>query len=182
MTKKRKRKRARSREDQRRTQDFAVLDAYQRHFDSTTQREDAAADLGMDLETFRAHLEHARRMGFDIEARPWRDVPDVARKAWGDAFAATIPMADPPSPCPSCGAHALHRWYSLTRPRQTTSQGIHWQGDGSGWEWCSNCRYYQHFRALVPAWWEPAFDVADGLLHHDPGTLEQARLSAGPLD
>jgi hypothetical protein len=47
-----------------------VLEAYQRHFGSTTQREDAAADLGMDLGTFRLHLDEARRSGFDIEAAP----------------------------------------------------------------------------------------------------------------
>jgi hypothetical protein len=29
-----------------------VLDAHQRHYGSTTQREDAAAELGMDLATF----------------------------------------------------------------------------------------------------------------------------------
>ena len=47
-----------------------VLAAYQRHFGSTTQREDAAADLGMSLEAFRLHLDEARRSGFDIEAAP----------------------------------------------------------------------------------------------------------------
>ena len=47
-----------------------VLETYQRHFGPTTQREDAAADLGMDLESFRLHLDEARRSGFDIEAAP----------------------------------------------------------------------------------------------------------------
>ena len=47
-----------------------VLAAYQRHYGSTTQREDAATELGMDLATFRAALDDARRSGFDIEAAP----------------------------------------------------------------------------------------------------------------
>lgn len=47
-----------------------VLAAYQRHYGSTTQREDAARDLDIDLETFRDLLEQARRSGFDIEAAP----------------------------------------------------------------------------------------------------------------
>lgn len=47
-----------------------VLNAYQRHYGSTTQREDAAADLGMELATFRAVLDDARLHGFDIEATP----------------------------------------------------------------------------------------------------------------
>ena len=49
-----------------------ILQAYQRHYGSTTQREDAAAELGMDLATFRAVLEDARRHGVDIEAAPTR--------------------------------------------------------------------------------------------------------------
>ena len=52
-----------------------VLAAYQRHYGSTAQREDAAADLGMDLAAFRLHLEEARRSGFDIEAAP-SSMPD----------------------------------------------------------------------------------------------------------
>jgi hypothetical protein len=47
-----------------------VLKAYQRHYGSTTQREDAAVDLGMDLQTFKTELDNARLLGFDIEARP----------------------------------------------------------------------------------------------------------------
>jgi hypothetical protein len=47
-----------------------VIEAYQGHYGSTTQREQAAADLGMDLATFRAALDDARRAGFDIEAAP----------------------------------------------------------------------------------------------------------------
>lgn len=47
-----------------------VLAAYQRHSGSTSQREDPARDLGIDLETFRDLLERARRSGFDIEAAP----------------------------------------------------------------------------------------------------------------
>ncbi|SDN47569.1 hypothetical protein SAMN05660199_00079 [Klenkia soli] len=47
-----------------------AVDAYRRHRGRTTQREDAAANLGMDLPTFRAALDDARRLGFDIEAPP----------------------------------------------------------------------------------------------------------------
>jgi hypothetical protein len=49
---------------------FDVLEAYRRRYGSTTQREDAAAELGMDLDAFRLLLDEARRMGFDIEAAP----------------------------------------------------------------------------------------------------------------
>ncbi len=43
---------------------IAVVAAYRRHSESTTQREDAAADLGLDLPTFKDALDEARRMGF----------------------------------------------------------------------------------------------------------------------
>jgi hypothetical protein len=56
--------------DLERTRRLAALDAYQRHFGSTTQREDAAADMGVDLATFRELLDGARWLGYDIEARP----------------------------------------------------------------------------------------------------------------
>jgi hypothetical protein len=50
--------------------EFDVLHAYQRHYGSTTQREDDAADLSLDLASFRSVLDHARRLGFDIETPP----------------------------------------------------------------------------------------------------------------
>jgi hypothetical protein len=52
---------------------LAVLSAYRRHVDSPTQREDAAAELRMDLETFREALDDVRRSGFDTEGRPTLD-------------------------------------------------------------------------------------------------------------
>ena len=70
MTRKRKRARHKSVPDQRTEIALRVLEAYQRHYDSTTQREDAAGDLGMDLATFRTKLDNARLLGFDIEAKP----------------------------------------------------------------------------------------------------------------
>lgn len=63
-------KKIKSGRDIRLQQELKVLHAYQRHFGSTNQREAAAAELGMDLETFRAVLEEARLHGFDIERRP----------------------------------------------------------------------------------------------------------------
>ena len=47
-----------------------VMKTYQRHYGSATRFEDAAADLGMDLQTFIAELNNARLLGFNVEARP----------------------------------------------------------------------------------------------------------------
>lgn len=66
----RKRKRHKSDLDRKTVTAPRVVDAYQRHYGSTTQREDAAADLGWDLATFKVELNNARLLGFDIESRP----------------------------------------------------------------------------------------------------------------
>lgn len=42
---------------------LAVSRAYRSHADSTMQREDAAAELGLDLPTFLAALGDARQLG-----------------------------------------------------------------------------------------------------------------------
>ena len=57
-------------QQQRRRRRLDALEAYRRHYGSTRQREEAAADLGMDLDEFRALLDETRRMGYDIEAAP----------------------------------------------------------------------------------------------------------------
>jgi hypothetical protein len=64
--------------EKRRRLRLEVRHAYQRHFGSTTQREDAAAELGMDLATFRELLEEERLYGFDVEAAPTQGLPDRA--------------------------------------------------------------------------------------------------------
>jgi hypothetical protein len=49
---------------------LAVVAANEKHARSTTQREDAAAELGISLPDFVAALDEARRMGFDIQRYP----------------------------------------------------------------------------------------------------------------
>ena len=49
---------------------LAVVAANEKHARSTTQREDAAADLGLTVAEFVAALDEARRMGFDIDRYP----------------------------------------------------------------------------------------------------------------
>lgn len=51
-------------EKQRLRKSAAVTAPYRRHAGSTTQREDAATELGLDLATFQAALIEARQMGF----------------------------------------------------------------------------------------------------------------------
>jgi hypothetical protein len=49
---------------------LAVVDANERHARSTTQREDAAAELGLTVPDFVEALDEARRMGFDNDRYP----------------------------------------------------------------------------------------------------------------
>ena len=49
---------------------LAVVDANEKHARSTTQRDDAATELGMTLPDFVAALDEARRMGCDIDRYP----------------------------------------------------------------------------------------------------------------
>lgn len=56
--------RRKSRIEQNIRRHFAVADAYRRHSDSPRQRELAARDLDIDVDTFRDWEAAARRMGF----------------------------------------------------------------------------------------------------------------------
>jgi hypothetical protein len=49
---------------------LAVVAANERHARSTTQREDAAAELDLSVPEFVAALDYARQMGFDIDRYP----------------------------------------------------------------------------------------------------------------
>jgi hypothetical protein len=51
-------------EEERLRRHLAVVDAYRRHSKSTTRKEDAAAELAMDMPSFIATLAETRRMGF----------------------------------------------------------------------------------------------------------------------
>jgi hypothetical protein len=62
--------RRKSQSEQRVRTALDVVHAYQAHYGSTTQREQAAADLGLELRDFIKALEFARKLGFDVEARP----------------------------------------------------------------------------------------------------------------
>lgn len=49
---------------------LAVVAANEKHARSTTQREDAAAELGLSVSEFVAALDYTRQMGFDTDRYP----------------------------------------------------------------------------------------------------------------
>lgn len=106
----------------------------------------------------------------------WNDVPEAILPTWRRIFAQSTSGLDVIDPCPVCRAHDLHRWFYLDNAadlRGPTQDD--WQGRGSQWQWCNNCRSYEHSSGLVPGWWQSGLIVDAELLRHDPGPVEQAR-------
>lgn len=109
------------------------------------------------------------------EARGWQDVPESLAGVWRRIFDESMSGLDLDDPCPVCGALELHRWFYLEHERPSEEIGRRWRGSGSQWQWCSNCRSYEHSSGLVPTWWQRDLTVDVDLLRHDPQPLEDAR-------
>lgn len=110
------------------------------------------------------------------ETHGWHDVPEPLVGAWRHIFDQSTSGLDLDEPCPVCGTLELHRWFHLEREQPREEMGRRWRGSGSQWQWCSNCRSYEHSSGLVPNWWESDLVVDVHLLRHDPQPLEEARL------
>jgi hypothetical protein len=114
-----------------------------------------------------------------MTSRPWRDVPSEALPGWYDAFARSRGGVDVAGPCPVCGAHALHRYFSVGRPLDRVLAGERFVAEGSAWEWCSSCCSFDHSSSLVPEWWRSDLDVDERQLTALPDALEAARQRRG---
>lgn len=93
----------------------------------------------------------------------WSGVPEQLYAQWRDAFRVRSHGVDLDIPCPSCGASTLHRYFQRSGAR------------GALWEWCSSCRVYEHFSAVVPEWWSSDLDLTGLTLTAEPEALEMAR-------
>ncbi len=109
------------------------------------------------------------------EGLGWHDVPTETSLQWRTIFDRSAEGINVTGECPICGASALHRYFNLHRSDPSTSDSSRWAGPGSQWQWCSNCRAYEHGSGLVPDWWEAPFTVPERELAHDPGSIEAAR-------
>ena len=101
----------------------------------------------------------------------WHDVPNEHQTAWLAIFLASQEILNVSAPCPVCGAVALHRWYQVGHP-VTDMPGF--VSRGGLWEWCSQCRSFQHFSALVPDWWSCDLEVDTHKLTPYPTAIEDA--------
>jgi hypothetical protein len=101
----------------------------------------------------------------------WHGVPEEHRGKWIAVFSASQEILTLSAPCPICGAIALHRWYQAHRPIDDQPGFV---ARGGLWEWCSACRSFEHYSALVPDWWSCALLVDTKGLTPYPTTIEEA--------
>jgi hypothetical protein len=110
----------------------------------------------------------------------WKDVPDEALVRWREVFSHSRDGLDVEGVCPVCSHETLHRWFHLHRAEPTEWHGEPWAGRGSQWQWCADCRTYEHSSGLVPMWWDASeLHVDQESLMHDPGPIERARRTPG---
>ena len=89
-------------------------------------------------------------------------------------FGASTDGVDVEGPCPICGARRLHRFYQSGRALRRESGGERFVAHGACWEWCSSCRTFEHYSALVPEWWRSDLTVNESELTALPDALESA--------
>jgi hypothetical protein len=94
----------------------------------------------------------------------WTGVPEEYRNAWNSAFSDKRNHIRVTVDCPICSCKALLRWHDGSR-------GL--------WEWCSNCKVYEHSSALPPPDWKPEVVVKPVGLTAEPTAIVQALNAAG---
>lgn len=101
----------------------------------------------------------------------WKGVPSEHWKNWQDVFQSSPPDEGMrlAAACPICGARSLFRYYALGKVSPCEIRGAKVKGTGSYWEWCSNCRSFEHMSVWVPEWWQVA-----------PLKIDHAQLTALP--
>jgi hypothetical protein len=109
-----------------------------------------------------------------MTTKSWASIPPESQKRWHEVFAASQVGSEVAGACPVCGEHQLHRYYQVGRPVQRESGGQRFVAMGGLWEWCSNCRTYEHASALVPEWWRPDLQVDEHQLTAHPDAPEAA--------
>ena len=112
----------------------------------------------------------------------WHSVPAPDQERWRAIFFGPQGrQLDLPTPCPVCGAHALHSYYG--RPPDRAQAPAPPSGPNAGlWQWCSACRSYEHFSARYPAGYDCDLDIDWRRVGHEPDAIEEARLARAYRD
>lgn len=106
--------------------------------------------------------------------KEWTSIPSEKMSNWRSVFGASTNGVDVEGSCPICGAEQLHRFYQSGQPLNATSGDERFVARGACWEWCSNCRTFEHYSALVPEWWRSDLIVDESGLTALPDILESA--------
>jgi hypothetical protein len=107
-------------------------------------------------------------------SKDWTSIPSHKISDWRSVFGVSADGANVAGACPICGARQLHRFYQSGRALNRVSEGECFVARGACWEWCSNCRTYEHYSALVPEWWRSDLTVDESKLTASPDVLEAA--------
>lgn len=106
----------------------------------------------------------------------WDDVPEECVKEWRDIFDDNRDGINLSASCPVCGESELHQYYHINKLEGINSSGRVYKGRGGYWTWCSGCRHFEHYSALIPLWWKCDFMVEESRLCATPGEIEEERL------
>src|SRR5438093_566277 len=118
----------------------------------------------------------ARRSDMDrqTERQAWHIVPLPSREVWNRIFQTSREGLTLSAPCPVCGVAALHRWYQVGQSEERVIDGQRFVARGGLTEWCSHCRVFVHYSALVPDWWQCDLPVDLTKFTGEPDALEEA--------
>lgn len=105
----------------------------------------------------------------------WRGLPEAEWGRWANAFASDRSSVKVAASCPVCGEEGLRRYYGKPTDEPKLVCGVNYRGRGAVWEWCIECRTYEHASGLVPkVWVAPEIDVQEYYLKPSPVGLAEA--------
>jgi len=106
--------------------------------------------------------------------KDWAGVPLEKIQEWQIAFDTEQNSFLVGAACPVCRQNGLRRYYYLGKVEFHEIHGVRYQGKGSLWEWCSNCRTYSHAQAFVPeAWGKFQLEIDHSPLTPIPDVLDE---------
>jgi hypothetical protein len=106
-------------------------------------------------------------------SQEWKDIPDNFFQTWTDTFNQSRESINLTANCPICSSQNLRRYFLIISPKEKVIEGNRFVGQGELWEWCSNCRHYVHYTALIPDWWSCDLQIDAQSLTDTPETIER---------
>lgn len=104
----------------------------------------------------------------------WQEVPYEFKDKWKLIFDSNKDGKDLLNSCPICNAKTMHRYFQINKKIDKIIGDIKYIADGDEWQWCSNCRHYEHMSSLVPYWWKNDLVIDGSKLTAIPEVIEMA--------